>query len=385
MNFLKYVWRNVTRNKLRTMLTIFSVGFSLALLTILLGYVVAQSVWKDEASQYNRLVVMNTQGFAGLVPIAYVDRVAKLEGIQAAVPYAWFGGNYKEKQMPFAQFATDPHRAFHVWTEFTIDAEQLKAWQSNRRGCVVDRRLAAKQGWKLGERIPLQGTYYPVTLELELVGTFDTPTNTDSLWFDWKYLDESLQAMSAPGSGNAGIIFAKATSPDVMPGLAQQIDEQFGSSENPTRTQTEAAFAQMFADMLGNLQNYILFFGVAVVIALLLVNGNTMAMSIRERTTEIAVLKAIGFSRARVTGLVICESCGIALLGCVCGVSIGCAVLQILHQSLPQAFQVPLVELAGPWLLGLFGIATAIGLISGLFPAIGAARLSVVNGLRKVI
>jgi putative ABC transport system permease protein len=141
VKLFKYIWRNATRNKLRTMLTILSVGFSLALMTVLYGYLSMQDVWAKEAKVYNRIVVLNTQGFSGEVPIAYVDRVRQMDGVKAAVPYSWYGGLYKDEKMPFAQFGTDAKHVFDVWAEFRIAPEQLAAWQKNRRGCVVDRRI----------------------------------------------------------------------------------------------------------------------------------------------------------------------------------------------------------------------------------------------------
>ncbi len=385
MKLLKYIWRNATRNKLRSSLTVLSVGFSLALMTVLYGYMAMQDLWGAEAEKYNRIVVMNTQGFAGAVPIAYVDRVRRVEGVQAAVPYSWYGGNYKEEQVPFAQFGTDAQQVFDVWSEFTIDPQQLRSWQDNRQGCVVDRRLAAQRGWKIGERIPLQGTFYQFNLDLELCGTFDSPQNTGSLWFHWIYLDEGLRQAGVADTGNAGTIFAKVQSAGDIPGVVRKIDDQFASSNNPTRTQTESAFAQMFTDMLGNIQAYIFFIGLAVVFSLSLVAANAMAMSMRERTTEIAVLKAIGFSRARVLGMVLGESCLIGLLGGLLGVGLGCLFLQALHGFSPQLFPFAVHEMAGLWLAWLFVLAAGIGLVSGIVPAVLAAQQSVVAGLRQVV
>jgi putative ABC transport system permease protein len=385
MNSLKYIWRNVIRNKLRSSLTVLSVGFCLALLTVLYGYIATQDLWPSVAKKYNRIVVMNTQGFAGEVPIAYVDEVRDMDHVRDAVPYSWYGGNYQGEQVPFAQFGTDAQHAFNVWDEFKIDPAELKAWQDNRQGCVVDRRLAAQRGWKLGERIPLKGTFYQFDLNLELCGMFDAPTNTGSLWFHWKYLDEGLRQLRVEGSGNAGIIFAKVESSGAIPEVVQTIDDKFASSNNPTRTQTEAAFAQMFADMIGNIRTYILAIGAAVVFALLLVAGSAMAMSMRERTTEIAVLKAIGFSRPRVLVMVLGESCLIGLAGGILGVGIGCLFLQVLNGALPQQFPLTIYELVGGWLVQLLMLAAAIGAGSGIIPAFGAARLSVVNGLRQVV
>ena len=385
MHTLLYIWRNLRRNKLRSMLTILSIGFSLALMTVLHGYIAMQGERGKEAEKYHRIVVMNSQGFSGKVPIAYVDRVEGTPGIKAATPYAWYGGNYKEEQMPFAQFGTDPKRAFKVWDEFTIDPKQLEDWQKTRSGCVVDRRLAEKRGWKIGEKIPLQGTFYRFNLDLVLVGVFDSPKNTDSLWFNLLYLDEGLRELNDPASGNAGTIFARATSGDVVATASKAIDERFASSDNPTRTQTEAAFAQMFTDMLGNVQEYIRNIGLAVVFSLSLVAANAMAMSMRERTTEIAVLKAIGFSRQRVLAMILGEACSITFLGGILGVGMGCLCLQMMHQFSSQIFPFAVYEMAGPWLLYLLATSAGIGLVSGIVPAVRAAQLSVIDGLRRVV
>jgi putative ABC transport system permease protein len=385
VKLFKYIWRNATRNKLRSMLTILSVGFSLALMTVLYGYLAMQKIWANEAKVYNRIVVMNKQGFSGALPIAYVDRVRQMEGVKAAVPYSWYGGMYKDERMAFAQFGTDASQVFDVWSEFKIAPEQLEAWRNNRRGCVIDRRMADRRGWKIGEQIPLKGTYYPFNLELELVGIYETPQPVDSLWFHWDYLEEGLKAEYAgQGAGNAGIIYTKAESANVIPALSQAIDDRFASSDNPTRTQTEAAFAQMFTDMLGNIQAYIRNIGLAVMFSLTLVSANAMAMAMRERTTEVAVLKAIGFPRGRVLKMILGESCLIAAIGGLLGLAVGGGFLQLLHQGSPQLFPFSLADMAGPWMLWIIAIAIGIGLVSGLVPAVRAAQLSVVDGLRRV-
>ncbi len=352
MKTLIYIWRNVSRNKLRSSLTILSVGFSLALMTILHGYMAMQDQWGIEASKHHRIVVMSTMGFAGDVPIANVDRVRSMDGVLAAVPYAWYGGTYKDQQMAFAQFATDPDAVFDVWPEFEISPEQKKAFQDDRQACVADRRLAERMNWKIGERIPLEGTFYTFNLDLKLVGTFDAPQNTDSLWFNWYYLDEGLKSQSSEMAGNAGTIFAKTKEAASMAPVCKAIDDRFASSDNPTRTQTESAFAQMFADMLGNIQVFILVIGIAVVFSLTLVAATAMAMSMRERTTEIAVLKAIGFSKLKVLWMVLGESCWIAFIGGVLGVGIGCLCLNGLHSISAQFFPFSIFDMAGLWLVG---------------------------------
>ena len=232
MKSFVYIWRNITRNRLRSLLTILSIAFSLALMTLLYGYTVMQGMWGKEAAKYHRIVVMNVQGFSGMLPIAYIDRVRSVEGVKDAVPYSWFGGDYKTEKMPFAQFATDPQHAFNVWDELTIDPEQLKAWQEDRRGCVVDRRLAERYGWKIGEQIPLQGTFFPFALDLTLRGTFQGPQNTDVLWFDWNYLDEMVRAKATRATGNSGTIWAKTTNSD-MAVVSKAIDGQVCQFRKP--------------------------------------------------------------------------------------------------------------------------------------------------------
>jgi len=298
-------------------------------------------VWGKEAEKKHRIVVMNSQGFSGMLPIAYVDRVRGAGGIKAATPYAWYGGNYKEEQMPFAQFGCDPKAAFDVWDEFHIDPKQLEEWQKTRNGCVVDRRLAEKRGWKIGERIPLKGTFYRFNLDLVLCGTFDSPQDTGSLWFNWLYLDEGLRKLNTPNTGNSGTIFARVSEGESMAIVSQKIDERFASSDNPTRTQTEAAFAKMFTDMMGNVQFYILIIGLAVVFSLTLVAATAMAMSMRERTSEIAVLKAIGFSRRRVLVTILGEACSITLLGGLLGILMGCSFLEVLHTAIRKSCRCP--------------------------------------------
>ncbi|MBS0265088.1 MAG: ABC transporter permease [Planctomycetes bacterium] len=385
MQVILYIWRNLRRNKLRSFLTTLSIGFSLALMTVLHGYMAMQGEWGKEAQKHGRLVVMNSQGFSGRLPISYVDKVTGVAGIESATPYAWYGGNYKEEQMPFAQFGCDPKTVFSVWNEYGIDPAELANWCSTKNGCVVDRKLAEKRKWQVGEKIPLQGTFYPFNLDLVLCGVFDSPKYTDSLWFHWDYLNEGLKQQNARGVDNAGTIFAKTARAADLSALAKTIDDRFASSDNPTRTQTEAAFAQMFSDMLGNVQQYIRNIGLAVAFSLTLVAANAMAMSMRERTTEVAVLKAIGFSQLRVLVLVLGEACGITLWGGTLGILLGCSCLQALHNFNSQFFPFGVLEMAGPWLVWLVGISATIGLASGIVPAIRAAQLSVIDGLRRVI
>ncbi len=383
MKYLKYVLRNATRNRLRTSLTVLSVAVSLAMITVLYGYLEMQKVWSREAGKYNRLVVMHIMGFAGKLPIAHLDQVRAMPGVRAAVPYSWYGGSYKDQRAFFAQFGTDPERAFEVWDEFQIDPGQLADWKKNPTGCVVERRLAEEQHWKVGDRIPLKGNIYEFDLDLTLCGIYDAPNPTNALWFHWKYLDEGLRRTGSKRDGNAGILFVRAESSAAIPALVQRIDERYASSEFPTRTQTEQAFAQMFSQMLGNIQLLIRNISMAVVFSLTLVAANAMAMSMRERTTEIAVLKAIGYQRGLVLGLILGESLVISVIGGLLGVGAGRGLFAAAHHAVPQI--IPIDHLGGGVVLGGLATAAVIGLASGFLPAVRAAQLPVIDGLRRVV
>lgn len=387
MKLLTYIWRNVTRNKLRSSLTIMSVAFSLALMTILYGYLAMQSVMEKEANKHDRVVVLNKIGFASPLPIAHANRISKMDSVDYVTPFQWYGGSYKSQQNLFAQFGVEPETAFEVFSEYKIDPAQVDEFKRVRQGCVADRRLAEQMEWEIGEKIPLEGTIYSYNLDLKLVGTYEAPSNTGAIWFNWNYLDEELKKANPLFSGNAGSIFVKCKVSNDVAKVCDEIDDKFANSENSTRTRTEAAFSRMFADMMGDVQTYITLISAAVVFALTLVAAAAMAMSMRERTTEIAVLKAIGFSKQRVLALVLGESTMIALIGGVLGIAGGLGCLQM-FSGIPAAailFPVPVSSLIGLWMVALAAIAGLIGFTSGFVPAVMASQLSVIDGLRRVV
>jgi putative ABC transport system permease protein len=320
------------------------------------------------------------------VPFKTLDEVRQMPGVVAATPFSWYGGKYGDGTQFFAQFGTDPASIFDVWSEFKIPPDELSAFKNDRQACVVDRALAKRLNLNIGDRVPLQGTFYQFNLDLKLVGIYDPPETALSLYFNLKYLDEGLRQLGgekAEGAGNCGTIFFKAASADVIPDLSRQIDDRYASSPHPTKTQTEKAFAQMFIKMQGNIQNFILFIAVFVTISLTLVAANGMAMAMRERTTEIAVLKAIGFQNGTVLGLTLGESVLIAGIGGLLGVAAGRGVYALGHMFAPMIVQTSNM----PWTVMAWGMAVAagIGLASGLVPAILAARLPVIDGLRKIV
>ena len=382
MKYFKYVLRNASRNKLRSALTIMSLCICLAMMTVLYGFLTMQDELVPELAKANRVLVMNRNGFAAELPMTYLDRIRSTKGAKAAVPLSWYIGMYRDEHLPLPSLATDPQYLFDVWVELKIDPEQLREWQRNRQGCVVDRHTAERRGWKIGEHIPLKGTRYPFDVDLTLCGIYDGPEYVQDMYFHLDYLDEGLRQKSSPLAGTTSIFFVKATSREAIAPLCEEIDERFRNSEHPTMSQSHQEFLQMFSKFVGNLQGFIRNIGMAVVFSLTLVAANAMAMSMRERTTEIAVLKAIGFQRGLVLTLILGESVIISLVGGVLGVAAGRGLWAVGHKLSPQF--IPLAHIA--WIVLAYGIAVAIGigLISGVVPAVRAAQLSVIDGLRRL-
>jgi putative ABC transport system permease protein len=400
MKYLTYILRNVRRNPIQSVLTIASMSISLFLMMILLSFFAMNDESTSASRIYNRIVVMNANGFAGMLPISDLAEVSAMDGVVAATPFSWYGGKYKDEQMPFAQFGVDADKIFTILDEYSVPKDQLEDFKKNKDGCVIGRRLAEDRGLKVGDPLPLKGDLFPVDLDLTVRGIYDGDTNRDlrMCFFHWEYFDEMLKRSAMAGasssslagdsgrrSGNAGTIFVKCKSADVMAPLGAKIDDHFRNSDNPTRTQTEEAFGKMFVEMMGDLKNTIYWIGGAVVVSLLFVAGNAMAMAMRERTTEVAVLKAIGFSRPLVLFLILTEAVIVSALGGVIG-SLGCkALCDTVDVARYSGGFLPFFYV--PWNIALAGLAVSlfIGFASGLTPAILAANSSVINGLRKVV
>lgn len=384
MQFFYYTFRNATRNKLRSTLTAISIGICMAMLTMMYSFATLNEQLIPELAKANRMVVMSRDGFTSDIPISMLRYVRDLDGVKAAIPLAWSMGLYKDEKMPsFAQLATDAEELLDVWFEFKLDPKQLDLWKGTKNGCIVDRGNARRRGWKVGEHIPLKGNNFSVDLDLVLCGIYDGPEFINDLYFHYDYLNELLRAKKDLKANRASILFVRADSAGAVDRLVVQIDNRFENSDHPTLSQSHQAFAAQFAKFAGNLQGYVQNIGLAVVFALTLVSGNAMAMSMRERTTEIAVLKAIGFPRGLVLLMVLGESIMISMTGGIAGVLTGRAVWSACHYYWPQ--YVPLDWVAPTILLQGIALSIVIGLVSGLGPALRASRISVVAGLRKVV
>jgi putative ABC transport system permease protein len=388
MKFFGLVLRNARRNKIRSFLTIGSLAVSLFLSIALVSFWSINGEVSKSTRGYNRIIAMSAQGFASEVPITRVNEIARLSGIEATTPFSWFGGKYNNEIMPFAQFGVDPETFFRIYDDLTIPPDQLKAWKAEKTGCVIGRKLAEDRKLKVGDSLPLQDGAYPFDLDLKICGIYDGESNRDlrAVYFNWSYLDEGIKKkLGAARGGNAGVVVARCLEQGKMASLCKQIDESYANSNTPTKTQTEEAFGNMFAEMAGDFVWIIVGIGLAVGVSILCVAANAMAMALRERTTEIAVLKAIGFTRPLIVGLILAESVLIAGLGGLVGAIGGKLFFDSFDLAKYSAGFLPFFYVPWSTALGGLTVALAVGVFSGLLPASSAARLSVVNGLRKVV
>ena len=300
MKFARLIWKNALRNKRRSLLTAFSLSASLFLLTTLRTVLFELQAVSAAPQSDLRLVTRHAVAFTNPLPIYYLDRIKRIPGVREVIPGTWFGGIYIDQNNFFGQFTVDPEKAFVVFPEFQLPEDQKEAFRKQRNGAIAGVRLMQRFGWKIGDRITLMGTNYPVDLELVIVGGFTSinPPDEAALMFRWDYLDEL-----AGRTGEAGWFTILARSREDMPGIIQAVDDMSRNSSAPTKTESEKEFQLSFSGMLGNIRFLVGSISAVVVFTILLVTAATMGMSIRERTAELGLLKSLGYSRGRMTSL----------------------------------------------------------------------------------
>ena len=382
MTLTRFATKNAFRNKRRAILTVLSMAFSLLLLTLMMTIWRAFYIDQGSAESAQRLIVRNKVSLVFFLPGWYRDKIRSLPGVTHVVNQTWFGGQYKDAKPEnmFAQFGTDPQEFFEVYKDLHISPDQLAAWQKDRAGCVVDADLAKKHGWKVGDKIFLTGLIFPMNLELTIRGIYAASQPTESLYFNSTYLEEGYQAIK----GRAGFFGVTADSPENVPKVAKEIDEQFKNVERPTKTESEHAFQLGWIAMLGNVKAFILSICLAVVFAILLVSANTMAMSIRERTREVAVLKTLGFTQSRVLGLFVGEAMALAVLGGVMGTLTAAVIIRIAANAPGMNFFLAGVHVGPATMLVALVVAATVGFVSAFLPAYHASRHNIVEGLRHI-
>jgi len=380
MTLTRFVTKNAFRNKRRSILTVLSIAFSLLLLTFMMTLWHAFSLEEGSAESAERLVVRHRVSLTFSLPSYYREKIRAIPGVVAVIPSSWFGGTYKDLKAynTFAQFGTDPDEFFKVFRDVKLPADQIQAWQRDRQGTIVDDALAQQYGWKLGDRIVLQGTIYPVNLELNIRGIYHREPNFKAVYFNTKYVEEAVSFFN----GQAGTFYIMADSPADVGKVAAAVDDLFHNSPQPTKTESEKAFGLEFVAMMGNVKAFILSICAAVLFATLLVSANTIAMSIRERTREVAVLKTLGFTNRGVLGLFVSEAVAVSAVGGLIGACLGRAMVYGFMHA-PQMTFFPLNMTPAIWLLALL-VSGLVGLVSSALPSYHASQVNIVEGLRHI-
>jgi putative ABC transport system permease protein len=383
VKFSGLIFANLFRKKVRLLLTIGSFAVALFLFAFL---AVVKSAFSrgTEVAGADRLVIASRVGLMQTLPISYDDKIAAIPGVKAVTHNHWFGGVYQDEKNFFVQFVIDPENMRKVMSEFVVPDDQWANFEKDRQGAVVGVKTAKRFGWKIGDRIPIKNSLYgpTKTWEFNLDGIYhnDRPGGDENqFWIQWKYFDENVPAGV---KSTAGWYVLKLDNPDDAARVAKSIDNMFANSTYETKTETESAFAAGFVKQFGNIEFLIESIGMVVFFTLLLVTGNTMAISVRERISELGVLKAIGYSDRSVLFFVLAESLVIALIGGVLGLGLALVAVPVLGAALNGLL--PSLVLSPAILsLGLL-VALLVGGISGLLPGIGAMRMRVVNALRRV-
>ena len=378
---LHLVRRNLTRKKLRTLFTLASVVVAFVLFA-LLGALSRAFTAGVELASADRLVTTNKISLIQPIPLSYIERVRSLDHVRAVMHYTWFGAYFKEPRNQFGLFPTELETINDIYPEYEIPPGQFEALMANRTGLLIGQALADEYGWSVGDRVPLFSTIYPsgdgsfsweFTIEAIFIGTGNDEAQA---FMHYDYFNESRPF----ARDTVGWIVTRIDDPDRAEAVSQAIDDRFANSPTETKTSTEAGFAAGFAAQFGNIGLIVQLVLSCVFFTLLLIAGNTMAQAVRERTGELAVLKTLGFSDARVIAMVLGESLLISVLGAAIGLGLGSVFVTGAASSMPQFTG---LALDGGTLVSGLLLAVLLGLITGAWPAWQAGRLRVVEALGR--
>ncbi len=384
MKFFPYILKSLLRKKTRSFLTVGSILLPLFVICILGTMLAALGADTSRGKGMFRLVVRHKVSLTNFIPEAYGEKIRQMPGVKEITILNWFGGQYVDKSARnfFARFAVEPESFLKVFDEATIVEGSSKDWLSDRSGLLVGRLLMKKFGWRLGQKIALTGDIFPGTYEFTIRAVFESDDES-GVYFDRKVIEETLPQFK----GLVGTFWIKADSPESVARLIPAIDAIFENSPYPTKTETEKEFQNDFVSMLGNVKLLVTSISAIIVLVILLIAGNTMAMAARERVTEIAVLRTLGFGKGRIFGLVLAESLLLACAGGLLGVGLFALLFPGFKAGMMNS---PMSGFAAgmrlfPGIIGLaFGVTVLVGAVAGLVPAARSATRPIPEGLRAV-
>ena len=379
--YLPLLWANLGRKKLRTSLTLASIVIAFLLFGMLRALQSALTGSADLAG-VDRLITMHKVSFIQTMPLAYLNRIKAVDGVRAAGSSSWFGGIYQQDRNQIAVFATEPEFFFDLYTEYTLPDEQRKAWLADRGSAIVSRGLADRFGWKLGETIPMRSNIFTNkkggnVWDMKIAVIYDATNSDQSVYFHYDYFNESISF----GRDQIGMVSVRLQDKNKAAEVAQRIDAMFANSPTETKTNTERAFMQNFANQMGNIGALVTAVAAAVFFTMLLVTANTMGQSIRERINELAVMKTLGFSSLSVTALVFGEALLVTAIGGAIGLGLAAMLSGTMQKVMATFF--PAIGLGtDTFVLGVVLIGV-LGSLAAALPAAQAWRLKIVDALRR--
>ncbi len=381
MKFAKLIRRNLFRNKLRSLLTLVLMAaiffFVATLLSILENFEAASNAGEGQ----NRLSVQSAISLANPLPLSHEAKIATVPGIVDVAKLQWLGAYYKEPKNFFANFAVDHEKMEKVWDDYTVPKDQMDAFKADRRGAIVGPELVKRYGWKIGDRVVLIGTIFPWNPEVTIRGIYKHKIDSSSFFLHFDYFHEATVDMTG---SMVGTFWVRVKDPKDMAAISQKIDDMFRNSDYPTETFTEKEFQHQFMAMIGNIKLLFSVVALCSIFMVILLAALTMSMAARERVTEIAVLKAIGFTSGTILALMLVEFVTLGFLGGALGTLGAKLIYKMVNMTeITQGFLVNFGVNAKTAITCLAG-AVIVGFLAGGLPALRSARLSVVDGLRKV-
>lgn len=385
IRYVPLILKNALRSRRRSGLTIVSIAASLCLLGLLFALYRGLFLSPPTPGQELRLVTHHKVSITQPMPVSYRDKILRVPGVRDAMVWQWFGGTYKDSRDQrnfFARFAVEPDRIFKVRPELLMPEDQKEAFQHLRTGAIASEDLVESLNWKIGEKIFLTGDIFPVNPEFTLVGVFTDPNTSGTLFFNREYLRELL-GPSNPQQDMAGMFQVQAENAEVLPHIAKAIDDMFAESTAPTKTESEKAFGLQFIAFLGNVKVFLMSICAAVTFTILLVSGNTMAMSVRERVREVGILKTLGYTPGAILFMILGEAGLISVLGGTLGIGLATALTAAIRKG-PAFLQAMKTLTITPDVAMLcLALAFAIGVVSSSMPAWTASRTSILEALRN--
>lgn len=381
MKFLPLLWSSLWRKKVRTIFTLLSIFVAFVLFGLLMAIRAAFSFGVDIAG-LDRLVLIHKVSLIMPLPVSYQERLRATEGVRLASHQTWFGGVYQDPSNFFAQIAVEPEPFLQLYPEITVPTDQLEAWKADRQGALVGVDLARRFGWKVGDRVPIQGTIWQPkegqTWEFNVAAIYDAEPGFDKTQFFFRY--DYLNENRRQGEGLVGWYVVRINDPAQAQAMGARFDDMFANSPAETKTTTEKGFVEGFAKQVGDIGAIMIAIVVAVLFTMLLVAANTMAQSVRERTSEIGVLKTLGFSNGSILGFVLGESMLIAVLGGAAGLGVSWLIVSGGDPTggLLPVFMLPPRDVAAGAVLIL-----VLGVVAGLLPALSAMQLRITDALRR--